>query len=706
MRTLAGFTPDETATLAALVDTVIPEDSAPGGWDGGVGALLELHLVDFLAWAHPLLRDAVHAADERARVRSGTAFADLAPDARAVVLTELEAEEAAKTIDTVSPGGVDLVSPKRPFETLVVVTFQGYYAGTSHPVGWEVAGFRDVPAGVRSVDPDPLPGVGVDGLTDHYDIIVIGAGAGGGVAAAEFADAGWRVLLVERARAHRAGELRGNHLQGKREQVYDVTAGPGPGNPRVFERLDGSTVVTPGDADGGAYGLVAMTLGGGTRLWQGMAWRFFPEDFRMAEIYGAPEDSTLVDWPFDYDELAPYYDEVEWELGVSGDANGALSARTPRSRDLPMPPMPDDETRIRLTASAASLGWTTTAIPFAINSTPRAGRAACVRCSQCVGHACPVDAKNGTHNTFIPRALASGNVDLLHDAQAVAIEHDGRGTATGVRLVVDSGDGSPVERVVRAGRVVVSAGALETPRLLLASGLGNDWVGRNHHSHGIAGAIASSAPAGIKSDIGPGHSVATLEFVHRAGEAWGGGVLFDLLPPYPLGRALAGRVGSGHSHGQGHKDWMRAATIPLGAMSMVQEIPHVRTRIGLDPTVRDRYGMPVVRSLGVPHPASVEATDYMAAHAAAWVEASGGRGIRSFSVPGTPQGAEHSAGTTRMGADPATAACDPRGLLYGTRNVYVADASLHPTNGGFNPALTVMANALRVARLLNQSESP
>ena len=586
-----------------------------------------------------------------------------------------------------------------PFEAVLVVAYEGFYGGTSEPAGWSVAKYRPIPAGVQPIDPEPARGVAAEELATHYDVIVVGAGAGGGVAAAELAEAGRHVLLVERARPHRNSDLRGNHLQGKRLAEYDVTAGPGSGSPRVLEQPDGSTTVLPGDGNGFDYGLVAMTLGGGTRLWQGMAWRFYPEDFRMADEYGTPEDSTLANWPFGYDELAPYYDRVEWELGVSGDGSGVLGRRTPRAVPYPMPPLPEDRTRLVLSAAASERGWATTGIPFAINSVARDGRPACVRCSQCVGHACPVDAKNGTHNTFVPRAIASGNADLLTYAQVVSIDHDGRGTATGVTVMIETARGA-VRRVIRADQIVVAAGAIETPRLILASGLGNDWVGRNHHSHGLSIAAAGDAPDGAKTDIGPGHSVATLEFVHRNHEAWGGGVLFDLIPPYPLGRALSAVVDSGHRYGQGHKDWMRGGRVPLGAMSMVQEIPHAATKISLDPRVRDRYGMPVVRAFGVPHSATLEAVDYMTAHGVEWVEAAGGSDIRTVSLPGAPQGTEHSAGTVRMGEDPDRAACDAQGLLFGTRNVYIADASLHPTNGGFNPALTVMANALRVASLM------
>jgi choline dehydrogenase-like flavoprotein len=517
------------------------------------------------------------------------------------------------------------------------------------------------------------------------------------VAAAELTARGLRVLLVERSRPMKNSELRGNHLQGKRAEVYDVTAGPGPGHPRVFEGADGTTRLMDGAGSGGDWGLTAMTLGGGTRLWQGMSWRFMPQDFAMASTYGVPEDSTLVDWPFDYGELAPFYDRVEWELGVSGSGSAPISLPTPRVRDYPMPPLADDITRTAYTAAAQRLGWQASPIPFAINSVPRDGRAACVRCSQCVGHACPVDAKNGTQNTFIPRALATGRCDLLMSAQVLEVRHDGRGRSSGVRMVIETAAG-PHEKSVRADRVVIAAGAIETPRLLRASGLGNDWVGRNAHSHGLAMALAQNAPP-VKNYTGPGHSVATFDFLHSDQAAWGGGVMFDSMPMYPLGQAQIASM-LGMPFGATHKQWMRDHPVLVGAMSMVQEIPHIGSRVSADKHVRDRYGMPVARITGKSHPASAQAAAAMAEHCANWVREIGGTELLQLAIGGGTPAAEHCAGTARIGHDPKLSACDPRGRLHGTINIYVADASLHPTNGGVNPGLTAMAMSLRVAQLL------
>ena len=166
----------------------------------------------------------------------------------------------------------------------------------------------------------------------------------------------------------------------------------------------------------------AAVVGGGTLVYGGQAWRFLPEDFRMASTYGVPAGSSLTDWPISYEDLAPWYERAEWEIGVSGDS--ANAARLwPRARDYPMPPVPPGPGGRVLARGAEALGIATLTPPLLINTEPRAGRGACIQCGSCVGFPCPSDGKNGTQNTMLPRALATGACDLVTRAMGRTDHH-------------------------------------------------------------------------------------------------------------------------------------------------------------------------------------------------------------------------------------------------------------------------------------------
>ncbi|HMO57474.1 MAG TPA: NAD(P)-binding protein [Roseiflexaceae bacterium] len=130
----------------------------------------------------------------------------------------------------------------------------------------------------------------------HYDVIIVGAGAGGGVVAGVLAEAGRRVLLLERGAHLSYDEIARDHLRNHRLALYGHNTGPEPdGHPRVFVDPTGrEQIVRPHE---GGYHNNAMTVGGGTRVYGAQAWRFLPQDFRMASEYGVPEGSSLADWP-------------------------------------------------------------------------------------------------------------------------------------------------------------------------------------------------------------------------------------------------------------------------------------------------------------------------------------------------------------------------------------------------------------------------
>lgn len=543
----------------------------------------------------------------------------------------------------------------------------------------------------------------------RYDVVIVGAGAGGGVIAGVLAEAGKRVLLLERGPEITFASSGRDHLKNQRLSAYGVNAGPfgGDNEPRVAVdwRTGSAATVTPHE---GGYSNNAAVVGGGTAVYGAQAWRFHPLDFRMASTYGVPEGSSLADWPLAYADLLPWYERVERELGVAGDA-AAMTHLPVYNGPYPMAPFPVGAQGRPLRRGAEALGWDVLPVPLAINTVPYNGRAACIRCQQCVGFMCPSDGKNGTQNTFIPRARRTGRCDLVTGAMAERVETDGAGRVTGVSYF---GPDDGARTVAHAQVVVLAGGAIETARLLLNSrspahpdGIGNahDLVGRNLQGHYYPTAIGEFAED-IWDGAGPGPSTATCRFNHGNDGVIGGGMLADDFIQLPILFWKWRRDPDVPRWGAEAKTWMsRAYTRVTDVKGPVQEIPAPDSRVTLDPGVTDHWGIPVARLSGAAHPETVRTAAFMYDRAVEWLRASG-----AVKVWGAPpgrylSGGQHQAGTCRMGDDPAISVVDRFCRVHGHDNLYLGDGSVHVTNGGFNPFLTIMALAYRTADHISQS---
>ncbi len=527
----------------------------------------------------------------------------------------------------------------------------------------------------------------------HVNAIVVGAGAGGGVVAKELAVAGLSVVLFERGGWATYDDHDDDELISQRTTVLGNAFGPddkrhrrvvvyGDGNPRI---------VLPSE---GAYSNNAACVGSGTVSYGAMAWRFMEKDFKMKSAYGHVEGSTLEDWPIDYFDLEPFYEKAEWEIGVSGDHH-ANPFMAPRKKPYPMPPFAYNREGQILHNAATRLGLHPFSIPMLRNSIRYNGRPACYRMRSCVGFACPVNAKCGTHNTVIPTAIQTGNCELRTNCQVAEIVLDGKGKAKGINYFDENDRG----QFQSADIVIVSAAAVETARLLLNSksklfpnGAGNnyDWVGRNLQGHAYTGASGLFKDE-IYDDVGPGACWAVSDYNHDNEGIIGGGALCNsfVIMPYLFTKT---RPPGTKRWGIEHKEFQRSQFKRIAHVrGPYQEIPSFEARVTIDPDVKDHWGIPVARLSGSRHPYDRTGCMFMSERAEEILKEAGAYYTWQSVGGGGLSGGQHQAGTARMGNDPKNSVTNKFGQVHDIDNLFVADGSLNVTNGGFNPVLTIMA---------------
>ena len=501
---------------------------------------------------------------------------------------------------------------------------------------------------------------------------MIGSGFGGSMAAHELVEAGWSVLLLERG----GWVERGAHNWAE-DAVGPLTAHYGT---EWAYRVEGEarppTVAS------------FHCVGGASVFYGGVSLRFREADFEMVpEIAG----DSGARWPFGYEELAPYYDEVERLLGVAGEA-GSDPVEPPRTGPFPQRAGALAPVSRRLNAAARSLGLRPFRLPLAINYAAAGGRSACVACGSCDGFACAVSAKNDLATVILRPLLRRG---LRLEAETVA-----------TRLIAEGGRVTAVEtvhrhsgerRTFRAPQVFLAAGALATPHLLLASGLerlnsGGDAVGRylmRHYNEILFGLFPRrpNPDGGFHKQLG----IHDYYFGDPAVPALGrklGGLQQLTTPPAGLVRAELPRlIGPAAARYVGHL---------TGWLTIAEDQPQYANRIRLEPGRGDRLGMPAAV---VSHRHS--ARDYaagaaLAARARQILRRAGAWAFYRHRVATF----SHGVGSVRMGDDPRRSPLDADCRFRGLANLYVVDGSVMPTSAAVNPSLTIATLALRAARRL------
>jgi choline dehydrogenase-like flavoprotein len=537
-------------------------------------------------------------------------------------------------------------------------------------------------------------------MVDNIDALIIGSGAGGGALAWSLTRRGLRVLVLERGPRYARSDYMHDEIAVAEPLGFFI--------PRRNE--DGHVVVRDGlPPERSTLGWTASCVGGGTVHMGACLYRFAPCDFQARTQFGDYE--AVVDWPYSYDDLEPYYGQAEAQLGVSG-ASQLHPFAGPRSRAYPMEPLRSHPLVERFDEACAALGLQPFPTPRAINSVPYHGRPACRHCDFCGGFGCPTGARGSAQETLLNVAESTALAEIRDRCLVHEITVSPEGRATGCRYI--DRDGS--EQRVHARIVCVCCSAVESARLLLLStsrlfpdGLGNGsgLVGRHlqfHSSSGARGRFAfarhAEKPLGDRNHFL--NRSLTDYYVLPAGTLpyeKGGVLRFDFLRPQPIVRTLKrARSGPTMLWGQALKDAMRE---PFQDYRDVEFevfhdfLPNDRTFVTLDPDVRDRWGLPVARiTLGA-------VTHHE--RAGRWLV---DRGLDVLRELGADEVSASSCGevghamvqgTCRAGTDPSTSVLNEFCRSHEVPNLFVVDGSFMPTSGGAPTTLTIVANALRTA---------
>jgi gluconate 2-dehydrogenase alpha chain len=555
------------------------------------------------------------------------------------------------------------------------------------------------------------------------DVAVIGLGAAGGVAVLPLARAGLKVAGLE------AGTWMNPAEDFKPDEIHNNVRQLVTSVPKAKNEIPTFRSSPGAPARRGTTHPMMNAIGGTTIHYHAQSWRLKPWDFKthseVTRRYGAsliPKGSTLEDWPISYNELEPYYDIVEHEIGVSGkggNIQGKLDPagnvyEGPRMREYPMPPLRTCDYLDHMMAAAKKLGWKPFHAPSAINSQSYRGRPACAYHGYCDRGGCHISAKNSTAVSTIPEALKTKNLTIFDKAHVTRIVVGDEGKVTGVSYLRDGKEYFQPAKVVLLGSYVY-----ENTRLLLLSkskaypnGLSNnhEQVGRHYFGHWDAQAgvgVSALFPMDLNIWYGAMLSQGVVidewaddTFDHSSLGFIGGASLCVYMERHPIAAASMGTFGRAPAWGSKWKAFVREnAGRWSSAYLQTNSFPHENTYLDLDPEVRDPLGDPVCRVTSGPKENEARAAGFAQDKMEEWYRAAGAVEV----VKGQPVGpalSTHTYGGTRMGDRSETNVVDRWGFSHEAPNLGLLGGSVFGTSGARNPTLTIQALAWRTSEHL------
>jgi choline dehydrogenase-like flavoprotein len=490
------------------------------------------------------------------------------------------------------------------------------------------------------------------------DVIVVGGGAGGATFAHACARAGKSVLLLERGRKYVPEKL-----------VHDEQA------MLIEKRPYDDREVEVNGARKRLY--MGGVLGGGTALYGAALLRPSKEDFHPGRHYGDHIPRAIWDWPITYHDLEPHYAEAERLYGVAGCADEDFGPlQWPAG--FPRPPLPLHPINRKLMAANRAGGLRPFRLPLAIDPT------LCLRCGACAGSLCPTGARSSSAQ-LLDRAAADGlPLRVLANVEVEQLVLDGAGTVAGVSLQ-DRATGQHTVR--RARRYVLAAGALASPLILLRSGVDGPLIGRHYMMH-LSPVVVGIFPRRNGADDTFVKQVGFADYYFGTkGYAHKMGIVQSLPVPGPLLTAKMSPLLP-----RPLLQFLRRRMLPLAGI--IEDLPNQANHVCWGPDGRMRLRHHFSRY-------DMERGRQLARLMARILKRAGA--LFCLSKPfASDEHVAHQCGTLRFGKDPAHAVLDADCRMFRHSNVFVVDGSIFPTSLGVGPALTIMANALRVAGIVTR----
>jgi choline dehydrogenase-like flavoprotein len=545
-----------------------------------------------------------------------------------------------------------------------------------------------------------------------YDVCIVGSGAGGGAAAHVLTQAGVNVVMLE------AGPTWDSATDSKMlAWPYESPRRGAPSKERAFGEFDGC--IGAWQIEGEPYTTAqnqrfdwfrARMLGGRTNHWGRISLRFGPDDFKHKSIDGLGDD-----WPISYDDIKPYYDNLDRFVGIFGTVENLHNE--PDGIFLPPPKPRCYELAIKKAADELSI----TCIPSRLSILTQAhnGRPQCHFCGQC-GRGCATHSNFSSTSVFLPPALKTGKLRIITGAMAREVTTDENGKATGVSYV-NIADGR--DYTVRARAVVLAASACESARLMMNSRSSRHPNGLSNSSGQLGKNLTDSTGLSVSGFMPklldmPPHNEDGVGGMHMYMPWWLDNKKLDFprgyhievyggkgMPGYGFGGGIQWMPGSmGGGYGASLKaEYRRYYGATVGFAGRGEMVPNADCFCEIDPNTVDRYGIPVLRFHWKWGQSEILQAKHMQETFRTIIEQMGGEALGIMPDRDHDYGLEaggriiHEAGATRMGTDPKTSVLNEWCQAHEASNVVVCDAGPFVSNADKNCTWTIMALAWRTA---------